>query len=186
MIFRITIISVAMSLIHTVANAQNISAIDCRTVPTAVDLDRLTEGDGEVIVGLTGGYGHSSARNEPHLIQLCKLTDGETNIEVSSSCSTFQTEVDADIMTSCQDNAVVVGFAGGRGHSSTWNEPHRFKCCTLRGYETERSETRDTGVDDNTMISCPSGFVVTGIEGGRGHSSSFNEPHAIQCSRVFK
>lgn len=186
MIPRIFFILLSVGVFQTAATAQNISATDCRNVSTAVDLDQLTEGDGEVIVGLAGGRGHSSTWNEPHTVRFCTLTDDGNDIEVSSECSTFQTRVDADIMTSCQANAVVVSFAGGRGHSSTWNESHRFKCCSLRGYKTERSETKDTKVDDNTMTECPSGFAVTGIEGGKGHSSTFNEPHAIECSRVFK
>ena len=68
-----------------------------------------------------------------------KGTDGSTGhwkmamyTKTAAVCVEKETLVDNNMMTMCPVGSVVVGIAGGYGHSSAYNKPHRIRCCPLR------------------------------------------------------
>jgi hypothetical protein len=94
---------------------------------------------------------------------------------------------DSNDTTFCPNGFMITGLAGGFGHSSKYNNPHLIKCDRLINASgvgvtfTGDYDTRQTLVDDNTMTHCPSNYVMVGLSGGWGHSSSYNAPHKFSC-----
>lgn len=97
------------------------------------------------------------------------------------------TLADSNDTTFCPNGFMITGLAGGFGHSSNYNNPHLIKCDQLinaSGFGvtlTENYDARQTLVDDNSMTQCPSNYVMVGLSGGWGHSSSYNKPHKFSC-----
>ena len=65
-----------------------------------------------------------------------KGTDGSTGhymmalyTDKAAVCVEKSTLVDNDAMTMCPTGTAMVGIAGGFGHSSAYNKPHRIRCC---------------------------------------------------------
>ena len=105
-----------------------------------------------------------------------------------SGTANIPTLVDSNDMTVCPNFFIIRGLAGGFGHSSAYNKPHVIKCDQLINNATnlpvtvtEDYDTRQTLVDDNDMSQCPSNYVMVGLSGGFGHSSSYNTPHKFLC-----
>ncbi|HIE01980.1 MAG TPA: hypothetical protein EYP59_17135 [Thiotrichaceae bacterium] len=66
-------------------------------------------------------------------------TDGSTGhwrmamyTNSAAVCVEKNTRVDNNTMTMCPVGSVMVGIAGGYGHSSAYNKPHRIRCCPLK------------------------------------------------------
>lgn len=114
-----------------------------RTVyETRVDNDEMTycaSGTGrygrvasQMMSGLTGGWGHSSSYNVPHQFT-CNgfLSIGDAgNWYASPAGITVETpQVDTDEFLTCESGGII-GIAGGWGHSSSQNVPHKIACAT--------------------------------------------------------
>lgn len=156
---------------------------------TGVDNNNMTRCPyNSMIIGISGGRGHSSAFNEPHDIHCAQLIVPSIGASAKvSGVSIRETLVDSRAMTTCPPNSVVTGLTGGFGHSSAYNTSHPFLCQQVeQGFKVGSSYTTDTLIDNDTMTNCKDGYAVTGITGGYGHSSDYNEPHTIQCSEILK
>ena len=170
--------------------ASTFDTVECSFAKTDIDSNVMTtSSQHKIIAGLSGGFGHSGKFNTPHDVAFCKFKDdinGES-VDFNSNCSTITTKTDSNQMSSCPSNSVIVGFTGGYGHSFRHNTGHELKCCQLtNSLKTSNSFTLHTEFDDNAMTQCPSGFAMTGVVGGYGHSGNFNEAHVIECSEITK
>jgi len=49
--------------------------------------------------------------------------------QTDTGCVEIKALIDNDTITKCPVGTVMVGIAGGFGHNSEYNKPHRFRCC---------------------------------------------------------
>jgi hypothetical protein len=92
---------------------------------TLVDDNDMTQCPSNyVMVGLSGGFGHSSMYNTPHKFSCRALT---SNFQIANPFR-MSTKVDSNEITVCPTGFVVIGLSGGYGHSSEKNEPHDLLC----------------------------------------------------------
>lgn len=179
-----------ISLINILQPPDNVlkhtEVIDLRT---GIDDNNMTKcPQNFMVVGMSGGRGHSSEFNEPHNIRCAKLSIPSTRASAKvSDGSVLETLIDSRTMTPCPPNSVVTALTGGFGHSSVHNTPHSFLCQRVeQGFKVGRSYNTNTLIDNDAMTVCKNGDAITGITGGYGHSSKFNEGHTIQCSEIIK
>lgn len=152
-------------------------------INTNVDSNYMTSCDeNHVMVGISGGYGHSSNHNSPHKIQCSDISNFGSNTYFGAHAMTLMTATDNDILwTECPLNYAMTGVSGGYGHSSNHNKPHAIMCQRLENMNTGNGYTFHTGVDNKSITTCPIGYVVKGMIGGYGHSNKYNTPHKFSC-----
>jgi hypothetical protein len=75
--------------------------------------------DGGGSKGTDGSTGH----------WMMALYTNKASTNKASRCVEKETRIDNNTMTMCPAGTVMVGIAGGFGHSSAYNKPHRIRCC---------------------------------------------------------
>lgn len=85
---------------------------------------------GQMMSGLTGGWGHSSNHNMPHQFT-CHGLGFVSGWWVNATDSILITPpVDSDRIVECPRGGGIIGISGGWGHSSKHNVPHMIACST--------------------------------------------------------
>ncbi len=173
--------------IVSISQAEQFVSSECQNRITEIDNNlETTATDNQVSAGLSGGRGHSARWNEPHEVRFCtfRKPSNQEKLTYSSNSITLTTGVDNYQMSACPSSSVITGFIGGWGHSGDYNRGHVIRCSALENAVTFNHFELETLVDNNGMTSCPSGFVMTGVMGGYGHSGAYNQGHRIRCSEL--
>lgn len=110
------------------------------TYETRVDNDEMTycsrsNGSwgwisGQMMAGLTGGWGHSSKYNVPHQFSCDGLIRSSDWFVYAGKQTILTPPVDSDRMVVCPKGGGIIGISGGWGHSSKHNVPHKIACST--------------------------------------------------------